>query len=107
MKHAKEVPEHTRLCQDGMPVLKFFDTRTRIGFAWTGEYDDPIEVTHGGFEEPVTNLVWQTVDGRALVPLALKSNDIVEFFGGVCEKWLAHITADIKAKEPLMVKEVW
>lgn len=108
MRHAKELPEHRRICQDGVPHMCFFDTRTRIGFMWTGDYDSPIEVTQGGCNEPVTNLIEYTVDHRPLLAMdGLPLPTQVLWFGNVCRTWLQRITADLHAEEPRMVKEVW
>jgi hypothetical protein len=107
MKHAKQIAEHRRLRTDGMPLLWYFDTRTQIGFSWTGGSAEPIEVSVGGYAEPVTHIIDKTIAGKPLVALAVTSTDIIKFFGEVCEEWLQRITADIGAKEPQLVKEVW
>lgn len=102
-KHEKALPAYQRTCVDGVAYLFYFDAETQIGFGWTGQFADPIEVSHGGFGEPTTNLIFTTVggDGLPLSPLPWE-------FTAICRAWLEVITADhTTAREPMRVREVW
>lgn len=44
---------HMRQDADGSPYLGFFDRDTQLGFCWSGDFDQDVEVCHGGMGEPI------------------------------------------------------
>lgn len=45
--------KHLRQDADGSPYLGFFDPDTQLGFCWSGDFDQDVEVCHGGMGEPI------------------------------------------------------
>jgi hypothetical protein len=71
---------------DGVPHLAFFDGTT--SFVWTGRMLDPIEISPGGYAEPVTATI-EPLD----VPLLASRNRVpvathLEDFRQVCQTWV-------------------
>lgn len=102
--HALEVPAHTRLCVVGVPYLVFDHEDGELSFEWTGNYQDPIEVTPSS-SPGITNLIEYTVDHRPLLPTD-SLEPLPQFFERTCREWVERIGADIGAVEPRMVWEV-
>lgn len=114
-KHELTVrPAHVRRCVDEVAYLVYFDPDSQIGFEWTGRFVDPIEVSHGGFGEPITNLVTHTPNGRQnlrqyFVTAGYEVGGLggVQAFQDLCRTWLVAIKLPgAWGTEPLRVDEV-
>lgn len=92
-----------------MAYLWYFDKPTEIGFEWTGSSHDPIEVTHGGFGEPIGNVFYTTPTGVNLteyfksLPTGKGPIGVVTAFEILCQAWVQVISADIHGQEPMAV----
>lgn len=42
---------------DGTPHLAYFDKKTQLSFVWAGSLEKHIEVSHGGYGEPVIDTI--------------------------------------------------
>jgi hypothetical protein len=50
--------------EDGNPHFSYFDKEWQLSFVWGGDSSDFIEVSHGGYGEPVTD----TIDPISYLP---------------------------------------
>jgi len=112
-RHAAPVPGHVRRCGDNAAYLWYFDADTQIGFEWTGCYSDPVEVSHGGFGEPIVALVTGPPSGHqnlrqyfTTAPYDVDADTVIRPFEDLCRSWLVSVSLpDRWAREPEMVEE--
>lgn len=78
---------YTSRHSDGTPALEFFNTATGHAFTWTGDRSDPIEVSAGGYGEPVTCLIQLSA-----APVPKNLVDALAWFRDVAAEWVAWLT---------------
>ncbi len=72
---------------DGTPALYYFDHPRLLAFLWSGNYNAPIEVSFGGFGEPV---VWKFnfYDHRPSSAGIAGTYGLTTAFALVCQDWM-------------------
>lgn len=122
-RHASQttVVAYTRRTGDGVAHLAYFDAPSGLSFVWTGNPADPIEVSPGGYAEPITNVIrtragtqqplaealaeylhHASIDGLASGSMALA---VTHWYSHVCAEWVAHITEHGGAEPPVVREE--
>jgi hypothetical protein len=73
---------------DGTVHLTYFDVDTQASFVWSGSAERPIEVSIGGYGEPVMDEIWP-VDVPAMDAWTrLSPMEALRVFRAVCDQWL-------------------
>ncbi len=77
------IPGWTSRHRDGRPGIEYFTGG--IAFAWTGSLADPVEISPGGYGEPVEHLL----DLSNLLAMPRQPLDnAFDDFARLCDEWL-------------------